>query len=521
MKNFLKRLNKDYIIVLLFFVGIFTFLYFTKTLYSGYHFIDDHCLVGMKESLKESSFLKTSYAYIKNDFSIRFRPVFSFYYILLVKIFSLNFFAMSVFMGILGIISFSFFYFGLRNLKFSVLQSTIFILLAFIGSQMAIWWRLGTNEPVGIFFLSLSFFFLSKCVNNINFKLNNALFVVFLTITSLCKESFIFVIPAFIFLKIWLEKENFKISLKESIRKNLITSIFLLTLMFIELLIIKFIVGTNQTGYAGTTSSISEFFNGVKNIVLSKQSLFEWFKFLGLSLIIYFVSFLFLGKEKKEKFIQSIKFFIPNFIFVLLILLPQIFVHAKSGMVERYLLPTTLSLAFLFVVIFKDIKVKFFKFILFIIFSISLFNSFLIAKEKAIDYTSQGKEANFLFETIIENIEKEDDFLLVTDPVSKYEISDSIKIYLSYYGYDNLYVYPILREYKNEFEVSLKNGWFNWFKNKMLEDVENKDSLKMIIIFNKKDEEEEKFFLNSGIDKNNYEEISDEGMPYKIFLKKQ
>lgn len=229
MKNFFKKINKDYLVTILFFVSIFVFLHFTKTLYSGYHFIDDHCLVSMKESLNKSSFLETAYIYTKNDFLIRFRPVFSFYYVLLVKVFSLNFFAMSVFMGFLGIISFSFFYFGLKNLKFTIFQSVLFVFLAFVGFQMAIWWRLGTNEPIGIFFLSLSFFFLSKCVNNINYKLSNTLFVFFLAITSLCKESFIFIIPAFLFLKIWLEKESFKISFKESVRKNLfVTSLLLI-----------------------------------------------------------------------------------------------------------------------------------------------------------------------------------------------------------------------------------------------------------------------------------------------------
>lgn len=520
--NFVK-INKEHLLIsLLFITSLFSFFIFTKTLNSGYHFIDDHCLISMESNLESSLFLKVGYTYVKNDFLIRFRPAFYIYYISFLKVFGLDFFWMSAFVGFVAFLSTLFFYYGLRNLKFSMLESILFVCLIFIGTQSSIWWRLGVAETVCVFFLSLAFFFMTKCSKKEKYKLNNILFIIFLIIASLCKESFIIIIPAFVFFKIWNEKRFFNTSLKESIKNNYL--LFLpIIIMFIELVIIKFIVGTNQIGYAGVTSSANEFLIGIKNIIFNKISLLNWFKFLGYSLAVYFASFIFLRKNKKEKFIQSMKFFIPNLTFVLLIVLPQIFMHAKSGMVERYLLPTTFGLAFLVVVILKDVKLKFFKFLILILFCIFITNSFLVARDKAIIFAKDGIQTNFLLDTVKENIDKEDNFLLVTDPVSRFEVSNSIKIYLSYYGYDNLYVYPILKNYKTEFEIGLKDQWMKWFENRKLEDIEDEQQVpNLIIIFDERDSE--RFFLETKIEKNDYNVVVDsERYPYKyeIYIKKQ
>lgn len=203
MKKYIDRMMSlkisDRWIVVLFFVGIFSFLYFTGTLTSGYHFIDDHSMISMKTSLDNSgSFLKTSLEYAKNDFNIRFRPIFSIFYIFEVQIFGVNFFALSIFTGIMALFSFSFFYAGMRKLGQGWLLSIIFVLLMFLGPQSAIWWRLGTNETIAMFFLGLCFLFMAKCLDGEKYAANNILFVIFLSITSLCKESFIIIIPAFV-----------------------------------------------------------------------------------------------------------------------------------------------------------------------------------------------------------------------------------------------------------------------------------------------------------------------------------
>jgi hypothetical protein len=132
---------------------------------------------------------------------------------------------LSIFTGILAMCSFSFFYFGARKLKYGVLESLVFVLLIFIGSQMAIWWRLGTNETIGMFFLGLAFLFMAKCTKKENYRLNNVAFIILLIIASLCKESFIITIPALVVFKIWNEKNVFKITFKESVKNNYLLAV--------------------------------------------------------------------------------------------------------------------------------------------------------------------------------------------------------------------------------------------------------------------------------------------------------
>lgn len=508
----IKNNHETLAVILFFSIIMFSFLHITGTLTSGYHFIDDHGMISIRNNLKETSFSETVFNYTKNDLLIRFRPFYYFYYISVVEIFSLNFLAMSVFIGILAVSSFLFFYFGARKLKYSIFESVLFVLLAFVGPQLAIWWRLGTNETIGMFFLGLAFLFMAKCTDKEKYKSNNIIFVILLIIASLCKESFIIIIPAFVVFKIWNEKNVFEITFKESVKNNYLL-IIPLVVMFIELVIIKFVVGTNKIGYAGVTSTVAEFWLGIKNILFNKISLLTWLNLMSGLLGLYLISFIFQKENRKDVIPQSLKNFFVCFCFSALLVLPNILMHAKSGMVERYLLPTTFGLAFLVAGILKNTKNIYIKMIMYAVIFFFIFSSFTIAKTNAVIFATEGKSANILFTAVKKELKRSDSVLLVVDPVSRYEVSHSIKTYLSYHGFDNFYAYPILREYKNDFELGLKNQWLKWFEGKELENISGNP--KIIIIFDKINSD--KFFIESGLIKNNYINIVGENYPYKIY----
>lgn len=519
IKTFIQKLaniNKiDYLVIFIFLISIFYFFYFTGTLTSGYHFTDDHKMIDIENSLTDSTLIHTVIDYVKDDLNIRFRPGYYLYYILMVKIFSLNFFSLSIFVGVLALFSFSFFYFGARRLGYSITQSFLFVLLMFVGSQASIWWRLGTNETIGIFFLGLSFLFMTKCLDLKYYRINNILFIIFLIITSLCKESFIIVIPAFIIYKIWNEKVFFNIKIRESIINNWL-SILPAIIVFIELWIIKFVIGTNQIGYAGLTSSFAEFINGIKNIILNPASLLVWIKLLMLLIPIYLVSFLFIKENKKTLLLQSLKTLSVCFCFAMLIILPSIIMHAKSGMVERYLLPATFGLAFLVISIIQNTQQKFFKLIIIFITCIFVILSFNIAKTNAVTFTIYGRQASLFLSQVRNNSEPQSNILLVIDPVNRYEFSYSLKTYLSYYGLNNLYGYPMMHEYTSSFEKGLRDGWLGWFKDKNLEDIKDKPDL--IIIFDK--DQTRDFFSQDKVLESDYKNILPESSPQELYLKK-
>lgn len=506
---------QDYAVVISFFVGVFLFLYLTGALTSGYHFIDDHGMISIRTNLIDSSYLETVATYTKNDFLIRFRPIYYSYYVSIIEIFGTDFLKISIFVGVLASFSLTIFYIGMRKLKYPLFYSLLFILLVFMGSQMAIWWRLGTNETIGIFFLGLSFLFMSQCLERHKYKLKNALFVSFLIITSLCKESFIIIIPAFVLFKIWNEKKAFNITTKESFKNNKLL-VLPIVIMFVELLIIKFVVGTNNTGYAGTTSSWVEFVIGVKNIIINPNSLRYWVGLMGVLLMLYIASFFFTTGKKWRKFNKSLNSLLLYVVFSIMIIVPQILMHAKSGMTERYLLPTTFGLAFLAIGIMQNTKQKIFK--VFMMFAICIFIviSFNTAKTDAILFTESGKDANSLLSVVKDKSNVESKILLVADPVDRFEVSYSIKTYLSFYGFNNLYAQPVMKEYNSDSEIGLKKQWDIWFDGKKLKDI--KASPDLIIIFDKV--QTENFFSQSGVIKSEYENVFPDSESHAVYLKK-
>ena len=504
----------DRSIVILFFVGIFLFLTLTGTLNSGYHFIDDHGILNIKSTLDKESFVRTNINFIKSDLNIRFRPLYYPYYISGVKMFGVNFLNLSIFVGLMSSLSFSFFYLGMRKLGHSFLKSVIFVLLIFIGSQLSIWWRLGTNETIGVFFLGLSFLFMAKCLEKSRYKLNNILFLVFLVMASLCKESFLIIIPAFIFFKIWNEKRVFQITSKESIKKNIL-SIIPIIIMFAELWIIKFVVGTNRIGYAGMTSSANEFYAGVKNIIWGESSLLNWMGLLGALVLIYLASFLFNKKTRKQEFVISVKYLALYSFFSLMVVLPSIFMYAKSGMVERYLLPTTLGLSFLAIGFWQNTKGIIFRGLAVLAILIFVVVSFNTSKTNAVAFSTEGRNANEVLSAIKNNSKYDSKILLVTDPVAGYEISYSTRNYLSFYGLNNVFGYPMMREYNSDFKIGLRDQWMKWFENRYLKDMNGQPDA----IFFIDKIQSDLFFSQSNIPQSGFHNILDINNPYAVYIK--
>jgi hypothetical protein len=513
LSNIYNHSFQNYAAAALLFSGVFLFLIYTGTLTSGYHFIDDHAMIGIDSALRSESFLKTSTAYIKSDLNIRFRPVYYLYYISEVRIFGLDFLALSIFTGLLAFVSFFLFYIGMRKLGHSFLKSLIFVLLIFIGPQSAIWWRLGTNETVGMFFLGLAFLFMTKCLDKSKYTINNVLFVVFLTIASLCKESFVIIIPAFVLFKIWNEKIYFHISFKESVKKNTLL-IFLIIVMIAELWTIKYVVGTNKIGYAGMTSSVGEFIAGVKNIFLDTNSLFNWINLLRILVPVYLISFLFV-KEWKREFFQSLNVLFPYMLFSLLIVLPNIFMHAKSGMIERYLLPTTLGLAFLAIGFWQNARRLFFKSIILLAIIFFIINSFNLAREKAGIFAYEGQKTNELLSAITMHSKPDSKILLVVDSLMRYEVSWSLKVYLSSKGIDGLFGYPMPRGYDTDLDRKHQQQWLDWFKDRNFENMNGRPD---VIVFIDKIQSNQ-FFDQSGIPQPQYYNILDVGCPHAVYVK--
>lgn len=480
------------VIISLIFILVFSFLALSGILTSGYHFTDDHEIIRLTNELKTESTLSVTTHWINNDFNIRLRPMYYFHRIIEARMFGNNFTLWHVWTAILASATFSFFYLGMRKLMFSIPESLLFIILAFVGSQMAIWWRLGPAETIGVFFLGLAFYFMTNCRKQ--YTINTILFCLSLILSALCKESFTIIIPAFIVFKIWHEKICFNFSTKKAMIKNYLLVIPLI-LMGVILWLLIYVIGTNNIGYAGVTPGIWALAKGIISILRNPLFKFIAIVFLLLGSIYY-------EYKDEKKFVQFLLKLIPSAVFAILILIPNLIIYAKSGIFERYLLPSTIGIAFFIVSILRAINNDYrwlYKLLVIIILLVFLRHLNEICNS-AVNFAKDGFYTNKLLSAIIQNSNEKSNVLLVANPANNYESSYSLNTYLSLFNNTRVYAYPINDVYKDDFSKGLSKDWNLWFEGKKSKDVTG--NVDIIIFFDKNLNEQ--FFKESSVDSKRY-----------------
>lgn len=502
----IKRI--DFIVIILLGIFFFSFLLKAGTVFSGYHFIDDHTIINLAERLRHQSTFQVVTKAVEADLLIRFRPIFYPYLIGLTSIFGVHFVRTAIFVSLIGFATMTFFYLGMKRMGKGLILSALFPLLILGGAQMAVFWRSGVNETIGLFFFSITFFFMASSMGTKNYQRNTIFFVIFIIISSLCKESFIFAIPALLLFKVFNEANCKRITIKQSMKNNKLLA-FPAVIMIVELILIKYFVGTNKIGYAGIASSWTEFAKGVEGIIFGKNSLGYWFVVL-LALIAINALNIFLKKITKEE----IKNRLVAICFSLLIIIPQILIHAKSGMVERYLVPATFGFSFAFVVLVEGKMGRILKILSYSVILVFITFSYSNAFKRAEIYAIEGRDANRFFRIVKANTKQNSSILLVIDPVKRFEATHSIRTYLDFYGYKQLSFYPLGERPSNDFEFALSEQWKKEFK-KAINTGNGRPDL--LIFFDKGNEE--KFFENIKFPQTDYTELTTVNDMHSIYKK--
>ena len=330
--------------LLYFFILWFSLLCLSGSIFSGFHFTDDHELLAIGKDISESSLSVTMVKWIKSDSTFRFRPIYYVHRILGVYFFGQNYLLWSIYAGILAVLStFILFLFSLQT-GFSFSQSVLFALLTLLGAQAAVFWRLGPNETIGVFFMSLTLYFLAKSMKSAQ-KLFYFAFLTCLFLMTLSKESFIILVPAIVLWKLWLNVDIKGISWKESLKGDRSLMFVSLFIVSTELLLIKLHVNTKGLGYAGVEDI------GLISFFRACLALFN-FGYLGPIIAAIFISIL-LNDCRSIR--QGMKRLILPLMLFGAIILPQIVLYAKSGIFERYFLPAILGNVFLLVYLLKNL----------------------------------------------------------------------------------------------------------------------------------------------------------------------
>ncbi len=486
---------------------VFLFLGSTRTLTSGFHFVDDHEVIKMKSELKTLSVGEVSKNWIKTDISSngRFRPFYYFHRVIEAKVFGSDFLLWAVYTAILCCIAMISFFLGVRNLKFSIPESIVFLLAVFLGPQTAVWWRLGPQESLGMVLLGLAFYYMSNSIGKKGLNINNLLFIFFLLLSSLTKESFILVIPGMLLLRIWHEKTSLGLTIKEVLNRNLIL-LMPLAVAVAELLYIKVHVGT---AYAGTGGGVQE---TITKVVATSAHFIRSF----LPLFILLIIIIAISYRTSLRSLKKPDFF--PFVFFLLIVLPNIVLYSGSGMFERYLLPASIGVGYLVASALRYVEIipVWFKRTA-VILTIVLFLPFLFAAmSDAVEFSKDGRDTNKLLSALGQDKNNGKATLLVADPVVSYEISVSLKTYLKYEDDIDLYGYCLINDKDSTESKSYVEGWKYYFDGRQLSDMQTNP--KSLIFLDKT--VVERFFDISGFFRQEYEQVEIGDSGYALFRKK-
>lgn len=439
------RIHSRYISLFVLFLVSAIWIYIlvvSGSAFSGFHFTDDHEIVAINHDLNVLNI--DIFTEIKNwvlgDVAARFRPFYVVHRVIQTNYFGINWVFWSFYNAFLAITTtFLLFIFG-KSIFLNTIESLILAFITTLGVQSAIWHRLGPNETIGIFLMSLTLNLTVLSVKVNRFKLFiEAILLASIILLSLCKESFIFLIPAILVIKIWLSSKLKNISILEALKNNQLLVTLSLFLLLIELAIIKLFVGTDF-GYAGLEINFLKTINAFHGY---GQNIYN------LLLIILSLICVFYLKDDKNQSGSSLsnsentRDFVFIFLLFLLVLVPQSLIYTKSGVFERYLIPGILGYSIAITYLLKIIRQRsklvaiLFYIVIFIYLSTQLNYSFLSAQK----FAAEGRHTNELLQIVEDNTSRMSKIVIVTHPWAYYEWSGSITKYLKYVSErDNLYL---------------------------------------------------------------------------------
>lgn len=328
--------------------GFFTVLVFSVvvgmgTLTSGFHLVDDWELARYTDrmTLEHISLWECMKDAMGYDLTLRFRPLYYINRVLASAVFGINLTALSIIKAIEIVIAHVTLYYCARQMKCGMACAALFALTVMVGYQSAVWWKLGPQESYAIMMFAIGFFLLLKWLHG-GAKWYAYASVAFFFLMSVYKEPFILLLP-FVGLYILYEELQGKrftaANVWEAVKIRLPYLLAIGIIFAVEILLIAFVIGTNNYDYIGLDESITlrqylEIWHQAGHANL------KWYRRFGLVMFMILLIYW----EQSRKLIWEAAL-------ALAIIVPQCVAYSKTSLQERYILPCVLGFAFFFVIV--------------------------------------------------------------------------------------------------------------------------------------------------------------------------
>jgi hypothetical protein len=444
--------------LLILLVIVFGCLILSGTLFSGPRMEDENQIYKLQMEFEEWGFATTLKEELLSRFEMRrLVPLYCIQKVGLAYLFGTNLMGWHIYTGLLGVLSgFSLFLFA-GELKFDLVASALFSLLSIVGEQSVLWWRLLQGEGIGLALSSVGLYLLTRGYARKRKRLE-WLGLLFFLMASLCKESFILLLPAVGLFRLLLplhDDENKKITDALGENRWYLVSVGVLFLLFIGT--IKYGLGTTSFVYTGWRGYDSEQF---ARILGQYQDIINLPLLAALPLLVVIAFILSLNRREWTARKLARQLYLPASFFVL-VTLPQLLLYMSSGFVnqgeeadyERYLIPCLLGIAFLTAVLLNLTKTAVgprpFYVVAVALLSLQLVLKTQDAYGKAEEYAAYVDVTGQWFEAIAKNVESNEDVVIVFingERNREYAIQAALRVYYIMnqgYGYEKIYFSPL------------------------------------------------------------------------------
>lgn len=442
-----ERLEKEnyFIVFLSYNILIIGYMYISGVLSSGYHLIDDHEVYTYGRSISELGLLPALKKILSDDMmgvtNSRFRFTYIIIRVLQIYFMKDHFVMWHLLYAVLTSVNMFFAYIFARKQNCSVWISYAFSIVIFFGSgQSAVMWRLGPQENLGLLILFMLLIYMTKKQD----KRKTIILIILAIFLGGIKESFLMLLPVLpIMMSIWdVRSQNESVtigSLLNEIKKNKIFTLITWLIFVIDIAIIVFVVGTNNNGYAGVDASM-----GLKSIVYNVYYVLtgKLKVYLLLSLLGIVILGICIGVYYKKEKVAKKQIIDKMIIYGLLygyILVTQVILHLKSGMFERYLLPSVVAFAMIWMIdlyvetMDLHISAVYKGFLLLLVVVLIVIGK---DQREAVKYAKDGADVTAAFSQIAKLF---DDDVKVVVGIG-YEADASSSVYLQeHYGIDAVY----------------------------------------------------------------------------------
>jgi len=424
----------------------------------------------------------------------RFRPGFDIARVVAVKLFGTDFAHLAVLSWFLGVSSAYFLYLIGVILGLNFWESLLFSSLALIGTQFEIWWRLLWMEPIAMFFLCPAVFILlyeTEAEKNIN--LLKTIYILLLLITSLIKESFILLIPAIVFAKIWFYKHKKNSTWLEAAKENAVISSILLFIFCLEIYLILFQLNLRGLDYSGIGKETYNVFKIYKVLGTFAQEQAPLGGFIIPFLLVFGYWLYGLKEDFKFFFKIDVLYF---FIFFIMWVLPQALLYAKGGVYQRYFLPGIIAFSLLNVFFLAKIrlnnKLSNRKIIYFVTFAFFLYypiTQYRASNKQLNAFYSYGTKTKALFDDVNERTGSEDLIVIVGDlALNTEDISaiDKFSIYMLNKKRENIFFdFVFTKGSYNKLHKTVFKKLVDGYKERDISKVNDKSKISTIIMYSR------------------------------------